>query len=551
MIYEEKWLIRKKMDLNTLMKKTLYPHQVNAIQMMETRERAKNIVHSTYCIDLNMSIYSDMTGYGKTISMIGLILRDKMEWDIQEEHIQSFISGVYGNGCIVKRSLVSLKRIATNLIVAGISIIKQWTDELEETNLRFCVITNKKKLEQMDPCEYDVVLCSPSFYNFLLERFPSYAWKRFIYDEPTHTKITSMRQVIAGFIWFITATPELLLQQHRYSHNFLSSIFTQYMDYNLYKNLIVKNDDEFVRKSFHLPPLFHHYHKCFQPVFHVVKDLISEPIIQMISAGNVEGAVRCLGGNSTSNLFDLIEKDKRDCIQQAEWKIERFQRVGDEAKMAKWRERLEQYKKDLDQLIERVHSILYASPCSICLEKKQKPILLSCCQNIFCGECVLKWFQKKNNCPLCRRKITNEHLIYISENDFASTPTSNVSNEMPPSKIDTILKIIKSKEDGKMIIFSSFQETFDLIRETMRDNDIHFGEIKGSIVSREKIIQEFKENDLNVLFINSLDSGAGINLQEATDLILFHPICDSMFTQIRGRAYRIGRTLPLHIHYLQ
>ena len=79
----------------------------------------------------------------------------------------------------------------------------------------------------------------------------------------------------------------------------------------------------------------------------------------------------------TSNLFDLIEKDKRDCIQQAEWKIERFQRVGDEAKMAKWRERLEQYKKDLDQLIERVHSILYASPCSICLEKKQKPILLA------------------------------------------------------------------------------------------------------------------------------------------------------------------------------
>lgn len=540
------------MELDTLMKKTLYPHQIYAIQMMEKREENKRIVHSTYCIDLNMSIYSDMTGYGKTISMLGLILRDKMDWKVDEEHVQSFISGVYGNGCIVKKSLVSLKRIASNLIVAGTSIVKQWTDELEETTLRYCVIVNKKKLEQMDPCEYDVVLCSPSFYNLLLERFPSYAWKRFIYDEPTHTKITSMRQVIAGFIWFITATPELLLQQHRYSHNFLSSIFTQYMDYNLYKNLIVKNDDDFVKKSFQLPPLYHHYHKCFQPVFHVVKDLISEPIIQMISAGNVEGAVKCLGGNSTSNLFQLIEKDKKDCIQQAKWKIERFQRIGDDVKLAKWKERLEQYQHDLEQLTERVHSILYATPCSICLEKKVEPILLTCCQNMFCGACVLKWFEKKYSCPLCRRKITNEHLLYISnEKDVSCLSPATSFMDLPPSKIDIILEIIKSKQDGKIIVFSSFQETFDLIRETMRDNDIHFGEIKGSMITREKVIQDFKEHDLNVLFINSMDSGAGINLQEATDLILFHPICDSMFTQIRGRAYRIGRTLPLHIHYLQ
>lgn len=533
------------------LKKTLYPHQVSAIQMMEAREQTKKIVHPTYCIDLNMSIYSDMTGYGKTLSVIGLILRDRMGWDVEEEHVQSFISGVYGNGCIVKRSLVSLKRIATNLIVAGTSILKQWSDELDETGLRVCVITNKKKLDHLDPCGYDVVLCSPSFYNYLLERFPSYAWKRFIYDEPTHARIASMRQVIAGFIWFITATPELLLQQHRYSHNFLSSIFTQYMDYNLYKNLIVKNDDDFVRQSFQLPPLYCHNHKCFQPVFHVVRDLISEPIIQMIAAGNIEGAVKCLGGNSTSNLFELVEKDKKDCIRQAQWKIERFMRIGDEVKVAKWTERLQQYRKDLCELNERVCAIIYASPCSICLEKKKEPILLSCCQNMFCGHCVLKWFEKKNSCPLCRRKITTEHLIYVSSKDDESPTTTPNTTAPPPSKIDAILDIIRSRKDGKIIIFSSFQETFDLIRETMSDNDIHFGEIRGSATTREKVIQDFKENDLNVLFINSLDSGAGINLQEATDLILYHPISDPIFTQIRGRAYRIGRTLPLHIHLLQ
>lgn len=538
------------------MKKVLFPHQITAIEMMEAREESKKIIHPSYCIDLNMSIYGDITGYGKTAAMIGLMLRDRMPWDTNEEHIQSFISGVYGNGCIVKRSLLALKRINTNLIVVATTILKQWTDELDETSIRYVVVSSRKKLEQMDPSEYEVVLCSPTFYNSLLERFPSYAWKRFIYDEPTHTKIASMRQVLAGFIWLITATPEILLQQHRYSHNFISSIFTQYMDYNLYKNLIVKNDDDYVKKSFRLPAMHSHYHRCFQPVFHVVKDLLSESIIEMISGGNIEGAVRCLGGNSTSNIYDLIEKDKRDSIQQAEWKVERFERIGDETKLEKWRDRLARLNHELCELKDRVRAMISFSPCSICLEKRKEPILLSCCQNIFCGECVLRWFQKNSSCPLCRKHITTDHLIYITTN--TDTSINNNENEeyrpqeeVLPTKVEMILRIILGNSSGKVIVFSSFQETFDMIRETFRENNLRFGEIRGGPHAREKTITDFKERDLNILFLHSMESGAGLNLQEATDLILFHPMPEAMQTQIRGRAYRVGRTLPLHLHHLQ
>ena len=34
--------------------------------------------------------------------------------------------------------------------------------------------------------------------------------KSMIFDEPTHTHIPAMRNLIAGFYWFITATPDLL-----------------------------------------------------------------------------------------------------------------------------------------------------------------------------------------------------------------------------------------------------------------------------------------------------------------------------------------------------
>lgn len=542
------------------MQKTLFPHQLLAIEKMEEREIRKKILHPTYSIELNMSIYADIAGFGKTVAMIGLILNDRMEWDLGEEHTQSFISGVYGNGCIVKRSLLTLKRINTNLIVAGTAIIRQWVDEMAETTLRYAVISSRKTLEQMDPSEYEVILCTPSFYNYLMERFPSYAWKRFIYDEPTHTKIPSMRQVIAGFLWFLTATPEILLQQHRYSHNFLSSIFTQYMDYNLYKNLIIKNEDEFVRQSFLLPPMHQHHYSCFQPVFHVVKDLLSDSILEMIAAGNIEGAVRCLGGNASSNLFALIEKDKLDSIEQAEWKLARFSRVGDQGKMEKWRMRIDRLREELSTLRERIEQMIEQHPCSICLEKKDKPILLTCCQNMFCGRCVLKWLQKSSNCPLCRRKITTDHLIYISspsplimpaESELSSPSSMMMDAPVLQSKIETILMILQRTTTGKTIIFSSFQETFDLIRETLRENEIVFGEMRGGMAQKERTLREFKSGGLNVLFLHSMESGAGLNLQEATDLILYHNMTEAMMIQIRGRAYRVGRTLPLHVHLLQ
>ena len=46
--------------------------------------------------------------------------------------------------------------------------------------------------------------------------------------------------------------------------------------------------------------------------------------------------------------------------------------------------------------------------CSICLgemKKKEKVILLDC-NHIYHKDCILEWFQKKNNsCPLCREQL--------------------------------------------------------------------------------------------------------------------------------------------------
>ena len=47
---------------------------------MEDRERRKTIQHSHYAIESSCGIYADIAGYGKTLSMLGMLVRDKMSW---------------------------------------------------------------------------------------------------------------------------------------------------------------------------------------------------------------------------------------------------------------------------------------------------------------------------------------------------------------------------------------------------------------------------------------------------------------------------------------
>ena len=75
--------------------------------------------------------------------------------------------------------------------------------------------------------------------------------------------------------------------------------------------------------------------------------------------------------------------------------------------------------------------------------------------------------------------------------------------------------------------------------------------LKGSTKTIQKNIDMFKTGKLQVIFLNSNFNGAGINLQETTDMILYHKMPQSTYRQIIGRAERIGRKESLRVHHLQ
>jgi SNF2 family DNA or RNA helicase len=82
-------------------------------------------------------------------------------------------------------------------------------------------------------------------------------------------------------------------------------------------------------------------------------------------------------------------------------------------------------------------------------------------------------------------------------------------------------------------------------------HDISFIEVKGGVDERKKNIKSFKSGNIQVIFLNSRFNGAGINLQESSDIIVYHRMDNSTLNQIIGRANRIGRIESLNVHHLQ
>jgi hypothetical protein len=532
------------------LKVNLYRHQLASIYQMEKRELDKKIIENNVIIDTNISVNADSTGYGKTLSMVTLVYRDKMKWDM-ETPFSHTVTTTYAYGRIKKTVKEDFNKLDVTLVLASQSIISQWYEEFKKTPVSVKMITNKKQINTTIIDNYDAILVTPTMYNILVSKYSKLAWKRFIFDEPGHIKVSSMKKIIAGFIWLVTATPNAIISNHRNCRNsFMYDIIgNDYFGYSsIGSYLLVKNNDEFIKQSFLMPPTNNFYYQCYNPIYNTVKGFVTTKITQMISAGNIAGAITLLGGGhgTTENIAELVKQKKLNEIEEFKLQIQILTIQNKKNKVDVLQNRITVLISQIKELEHRYTQIL-ANDCNICLEPISNPVMESKCQNIFCGSCLLKWLENKTTCPLCRENITPDQLIYITQCKLTNIPLKIKQLE---TKINTIINLIKNKE-GKFIIFSEWDQTFIPIRNILLTNNINFIELKGTVKERQTNLNNFKFGNIKVIFLNSHFNGSGINLQEATDIIIYHEMNTSTLNQIIGRANRIGRTEPLSIHHLK
>lgn len=121
------------------------------------------------------------------------------------------------------------------------------------------------------------------------------------------------------------------------------------------------------------------------------------------------------------------------------------------------------------------------------------------------------------------------------------------TNESP--KLDELKYILLEKLDiannpAKIIIFSEWIKVHKLIGKMLRENNIGFVELNGTVPvkMRGDLIKKFESNPASKVFLSTEAGGSGLNLQVADTLINFElPWNPAKKNQRIGRIDRLGQ----------
>lgn len=58
--------------------------------------------------------------------------------------------------------------------------------------------------------------------------------------------------------------------------------------------------------------------------------------------------------------------------------------------------------------------------CAVCYNDIRYPTCVKPCNHIYCNKCIIRWLQKSNKCPLCRKEIEIEDIKEENENGYYS-----------------------------------------------------------------------------------------------------------------------------------
>lgn len=586
-------------------KKTLKPHQLACLYKAIYMENVGSITYrnrdAKIKISTNIGIIGDIVGYGKTLTALSIIAHNPLEKiHTNTVKVHSFHSAKAYNYFTAETENLSLPNLdtminSTLIIVPRGPVYVQWEKTLKEsTTLKYIAIEDlnyiKKNIPQLNNTnghreiieyfnQFDVVLIKNTTLDRLLDyynypvRYSNnfiYNWKRIMIDE-CHDIINKIEIFNYMFIWLISGT------YFNMCHKISSSSYSQY--YNIkdilredYINyILVKCNKDFVKESFKIPPIIEHYHLCkMSKYLKIIKKYINSSILDKINANDISGAIKDLGGKNETeeDMATLICADmnknlsnkhrEREYIASLdileENKANRLKTIDSEITS------IEGKIKDLTERITEINSKI----CSICLDNVTQPIILEC-THIFCGGCLFKFLNANTlgaitkKCPDCRAEIkSTENLTAIVSRKNAVTDTDTVANEIATdtskigkgilNKEETLLEILKNKPEGKFIVFSRV-DVFTNIIKLLVSNGITFAELKGNTSHMMNVLKDFKNGIINVILLTTQYAGYGIDINYATDVIIFHSMpVDKQ--QAIGRAQRVGRTNNLIVHNL-
>lgn len=378
--------------------------------------------------------------------------------------------------------------------------------------------------------------------------------------------------------------------------------------YRMY-GCIVRNCPEFVSDSMSLPPPSILYERCYTPE-HITAlyGNVDEFMMRAMNAGDLDKAAVEMGCaiHSEDEIIQIacekyssrLESEKSRLVETEKY-IERLRiereyydketkdisgSLSDDDKAERRRFSANLYSlinsakttcvklnQDILEFTGKINSIKERisgsteKTCPICLDTCDKPALINCCKNVFCFNCIHQIVDARRQCPLCRTKASKDSIEvildmkkYLKKTDnnqlveFEDDITDYLRDDADilHEKIDALTRELLDNTEKRYLIFSEFNGTFDIIKRRLDQTNIRYAILIGTAVHIQKVIEQYKKGEIQVLLLNALHFGAGLNLQMTDEIIIYHRMNNDLEKQVIGRAQRLGRQTQLVIRYL-
>ena len=507
-----------------------------------------------------------------------------------------------------------LKPITTSLFIIPHALMGQWDAYVENDTSLKCLFIKKKKEAEDEKLfttieQYDAIFVSSTMWASMIRAHPiikTTLWKRVFIDEADSIAISTDWDDIHGlFYWFISAswlnlvfaggayfnistaytplddTPPYVIERvtKLQNNHYLTIPGCRHMNIirrmcgisanhstvalnaavSQSARLIVHSSDEYIRTSFSMPTITSRQIVCATPTnIRVLDSFISREMMERLNAGDVAGALESLGMNSyteseiTTAVTASLQKDLENARKTYEFK--KSLDYSTESLKIKAVEVCEQKIASIESRISAIQERLKRAKeqtCPICYCELTNPSVTPCCQQLFCFACLCESLKRVASCPLCRARITDVKEIKVL-GEAPNTTTLSTTTSVPErlNKNDAFVKFMKDTPTARVLMFSSYDASFTKVEESLDNAGINYATLNGSQARIAKLLREFKAGKYNVLFLNARNMGAGLNIESATHVVLFHRMSAELESQIIGRANRLGRKNPLEVVYL-
>ncbi|KAK2892073.1 E3 ubiquitin-protein ligase SHPRH [Channa argus] len=219
------------------------------------------------------------------------------------------------------------------------------------------------------------------------------------------------------------------------------------------------------------------------------------------------------------------------------------------------------YLTNLEKSQDKSTGGLNPEPCPICARPLGQEWAVLTCGHCFCNECIAIIVEQYSvgsrrraiKCAICRQTTSHTEISYVfttqSSSQDQDIPVKGSHSTKVEAVVRTLKKIQVTDPGAKCLVFSTWQSVLDIIAKALFDNNMEFSQINGIHKFQENLSSFKYEEKINILLLPLHTGSNGLNIIEATHVLLVEPILNPAHElQAIGRVHRIGQTKPTFVH---